>query len=162
MGASGWSYFVPYQPDINKALQELRQKVFQEGDYFKPAEWAKQLYERQIIGEEELNDTLEELALIPEPRTIEELIEQRAEEGSHSIIDINRVSSVPEICTIAPLPQEEYIRLFSTDKPTRKMIEEKEEEMYSNLNMPSWSGFYMTIYANNLPVEIFFIGFSGD
>jgi hypothetical protein len=35
MGASGWEYFVPYQQDINKALQELRQKAFDEGDYVK-------------------------------------------------------------------------------------------------------------------------------
>jgi hypothetical protein len=60
MGASGWSYFVPYQPDINKALQELRQKVFQEGDYFKPAEWQKRLYEHKIISEQELNNALDE------------------------------------------------------------------------------------------------------
>jgi hypothetical protein len=35
MGASGWSYKVPFQSDINKALQELRQKVFEAGDYYK-------------------------------------------------------------------------------------------------------------------------------
>src|SRR4051794_13947168 len=28
MGASGWSYYVPYQGDVNKALQDLRQQVF--------------------------------------------------------------------------------------------------------------------------------------
>lgn len=33
MGASFWSYFVPYQADLGAALQALREKVFAEGDY---------------------------------------------------------------------------------------------------------------------------------
>jgi hypothetical protein len=33
MGASGWSYFVPYEADISVALQRLREDVFARGDY---------------------------------------------------------------------------------------------------------------------------------
>src|SRR5437016_10769645 len=33
MGASGWSYFVPYEADISAALQRLREDVFARGDY---------------------------------------------------------------------------------------------------------------------------------
>ena len=33
MGASGWSYFVPYDADISAALQRLREEVFARGDY---------------------------------------------------------------------------------------------------------------------------------
>jgi hypothetical protein len=33
MGSSGWSYFTPYQEDIAQALQELRQRVFEAGEY---------------------------------------------------------------------------------------------------------------------------------
>jgi len=36
MGASGWRYFTPYQPDINAALQALRQRVFEGGAYGDP------------------------------------------------------------------------------------------------------------------------------
>jgi hypothetical protein len=161
MGASGWSYFVPYQPDINKALQELRQKVFQEGDYFKPAEWQKRLYEHKIISEQELNNALDELALVPEPQTIEELIEQRGEEGTHSIIDIDRVSSLPDFGAAVPLPLEEYIEIFGTDKPTREMIEEKVEDIEEYTDMPM-VGVYIIVYNTNSPAEIYFSGFSGD
>ncbi len=35
MGASGWSYFAPYQEDINAALQQFRRQVFESGKYFK-------------------------------------------------------------------------------------------------------------------------------
>jgi hypothetical protein len=38
MGAEPWYYFVPYQPDINRALLELRQREFEAGRY-NPAQW---------------------------------------------------------------------------------------------------------------------------
>lgn len=33
MGATGWSYFVPYEADIPAALQRLREDVFRRGDF---------------------------------------------------------------------------------------------------------------------------------
>src|SRR5204863_9878348 len=33
MGATGWSYFVPYEADISAALKRLRDNVFERGDY---------------------------------------------------------------------------------------------------------------------------------
>src|ERR1039458_1652383 len=33
MGATGWSYFVPYEADVSAALQRLREDVFARGDY---------------------------------------------------------------------------------------------------------------------------------
>ena len=33
MGATGWSYFVPYEADISAALQRLREDVFARGEY---------------------------------------------------------------------------------------------------------------------------------
>ncbi len=35
MGSSGWSYYTPYKEDIAEALQDLRQRVFEEGEYQK-------------------------------------------------------------------------------------------------------------------------------
>lgn len=33
MGATGWKYIVPYEPDISVALSRLRKRVFAQGDY---------------------------------------------------------------------------------------------------------------------------------
>lgn len=33
MGASGWSYFVPFETNISTALQRLREGIFSRGDY---------------------------------------------------------------------------------------------------------------------------------
>jgi hypothetical protein len=105
--------------------------------------------------------SVDELALVPEPQTIEELIEQRGEEGTHSIIDIDRVSSLPDFGAAVPLPLEEYIEIFGTDKPTREMIEEKVEDIEEYTDMPM-VGVYIIVYNTNSPAEIYFSGFSGD
>lgn len=36
MGASGWDYIVPYQADLQAALDDLRRQVFSSGDYISP------------------------------------------------------------------------------------------------------------------------------
>jgi hypothetical protein len=33
MGATGWSYFVPYEADVSVVLPRLREDVFARGDY---------------------------------------------------------------------------------------------------------------------------------
>ena len=160
MGASGWSYLVLYQPDINKALQELRRKVFEDGDYYKPIEWYKLLYARGILNEKGLNDRLRKLESEPQPKTIQELIQLRGHEGTHSIIDIEGVSSVPGFKIISPLTPLEFTDIFGTDGPTHEMIKQKAEEL--QVLRDQWQGIYVVVYKNGLPDEIFFTGFSGD
>ncbi len=36
MGATGWQYFVPYQPDMSRVLDDLRRDVLARGDYEEP------------------------------------------------------------------------------------------------------------------------------
>ena len=43
MGASGWNYFVAYQPDPQAALDDLRRQVFEAGDYWLPEPEASSL-----------------------------------------------------------------------------------------------------------------------
>ena len=37
MGASGWSYFVPFEPDPTAALTKLKAKVRKSGEYYRGA-----------------------------------------------------------------------------------------------------------------------------
>lgn len=160
MGASAWSYVVPFRPDVDRALQELRQKVFEEGDYYKPAKWYRELYARGIIDERRLNDKLKELESEPEPKTIEELIRLRDHQGTHTIIDIDKVLSVPEFRCISPLTPQELIEILGTDKPTYEMVKLKMVELQGLRDR--WQGIYVVIYKNELPDMILFAGFSGD
>ena len=175
MGASVWSYFVPYQSDISKALQELRKTVFSQRKYFRrPAFWKDMTFAEFLppvpdLTEEEKQEYLidfKKLQSLPEPTSIETLIEWNAEDGTHSIIDISEISESPDFGTAAPLSSIELQNFFGTDKPSRKMIENQEaalsEYLHQKMGRGRWEGTYIIVYKEQLPDEIYFTGFSGD
>lgn len=81
MGASGWQYFVPYDRDIAAALHRLRAEVFAARNYFKGSS-------RRAA----------------KAKTIAEAIALAAEDGTHSILDVNRVRDTP-----APQPMLQWM-----------------------------------------------------
>jgi len=89
MGASGWSYFVPYQNDVYQALRELREIVFERGAFYKPAEYYGKILESEV-GENmspdlrrRLKAEVEKMRTLPKPNSIDELIELNGESGTH-------------------------------------------------------------------------------
>jgi len=181
MGSSGWSYFTPYQEDIAQALQELRQRVFEAGDYqqywlynevpdevfeeldeLEPQEWrqpGQQLLEAFAHVLERKHISAE---LPPVPQTINEVLERNGLDGTHSILDIDHIASQPEARAASPLPHETLLNLFGIERPTRAMIEEgvAANSVYGEL--PTWQAVYIIVYQDDSPSEIFFSGFSGD
>jgi hypothetical protein len=182
MGAGSWSYYVPYHADVNKALQDLRQKTFEEGDYYthwkflKGAEAKFPGFIKQVTAtltpEEraEFDRSLEK----PEepPQTIEELFEMNGEEGTHSIIDIEGAYLEPlaegeegEYGVVYPLPAEDLLEIFETARPTREMIENIEQAdggLIADYVLGSQTGIYVTFYKDDRPDGYFFSGYSGD
>ena len=112
MGSSDWSYFVPYQDDIQAALDKIRHQVFQDGNYYlAPAYW-KEIDDEEEYAEKMARDHPEEnmydeikegtrnelktlRAIGDKPSTIEELFIWNAEDGTHSILDVSRVTDDP-------------------------------------------------------------------
>jgi hypothetical protein len=184
MGATGWSYFVPYQQDINAALEELKDKVFKQGQYEHPFDFERNEIEGQLdylasvygsLPEEiqEHTDQFLELARAAAkqqrpkrtPKSIEQLLGQCGTEGTHSILDIERISSTPGFGAIAPFPHEKLLELFGTEQPTRDMVEKWSARIDSPDAEPSyerWEGIYISVYKDGKPVEIYFEGCSGD
>ncbi len=161
MGASGWKYFVPYQPDLNKALHDLHQKVFEANAYHFPLEVHFTVEEYQSMSEEALTAKIEELRKAQRrPQSIDELLRMNGETGTHSIIDIESVSDTPDFGKVAPLSQQQLLRLFNTDSPTHTMIEARVDDLYTLRRR--WQGTYIIVYKDHQPDEIFFIGYSGD
>ncbi len=132
MGGEPYSYTVPYEPDIQTVLDKLRQSVFKSGD-FNGAEL--------------------------KPTSPEEALEMATEEGTRSILDITRVSEVPDFCCAAPLTSEELDYYFGTDKPTKEMVRTSDE---------FWDGIgrgtarYVILHDEAGPKEVFFAGYSFD
>lgn len=178
MGASGWSYFVPYQPDISQALQDLREKVFEEGDYFSVGDLFDMVQEdlkselefykqdNPEIYDEMLKNVqpLLEIDATQPPKTIEEVLLRNQPDGTHSILDVDRITMQPDFMSVSPLPKKIILELFGTDKPTREMVETLERSDPGRIcgSCERWQGIYLIIYQNGKATEIFFSGISGD
>ena len=100
LGAEPYKYTVPYEPDIQAALDKLRRRVF-ESKEFNGAEF--------------------------DPPTPEAALELTDADGTRSILDISRVSDQPDFCCAAPLSSEALERYFDTQKPTKTMLNEADE-----------------------------------
>lgn len=179
MGASGWAYFAPYQPDVEQALQELRQNAFLKGKYYRVGTRTELIadlentLERPTLDPDpdihaylqtEYRTRLKRLKSLPEPTTVEEKIEElivvNDDSGTHSIIDIRGISSTPKFGIAAPLPRSELVELFGSDQPTRSMVEGLQDRLMSLRSR--WIGTYIIVFKDGVPDEIYFTGFSGD
>jgi hypothetical protein len=150
MGASGWDYCVPYQADLNVALKELQTNVLASGDYLWPYE--------------DFDDDDEEPR--PRPTTLEQLFGLRDEEvmeteGTHSILDMDRVIAVgesPDDRDIFPLTDQEAESEIGTKVLTRAHV-----EALNDLTPASWIGCCAVLHDDQgQPAELFFWGCSGD
>jgi hypothetical protein len=169
MGASGWHYFVPFDADVNRALQQLREDVFRSGKYHSPSK--------------------------KRPASIEALVRMCAEDGTHSILDVTRVVSTPlppslnewldefrnggrhpsaeELSAytlacvevfgaVGPVPQDWIVERFSSARPQRSDFED--EGMYEFFELcPRGTGVWTAVYDDaGAPSELLFVGKTGD
>ncbi|HST52229.1 MAG TPA: hypothetical protein VLJ61_09480 [Pyrinomonadaceae bacterium] len=147
MGGHAWFYFVEYEPDINAALQKLREREFRAGRY-NPAVWFPSF-----------PVTPESPAPGAKHGSIEEALEDSDADGTRSILDMERVGDVPDYGVVAPLPADELMELFGTDKPTPDEIESS-DELFDLLERGQ--GVYIVAYDGGQPSQIFFAGYSFD
>jgi hypothetical protein len=164
MGASAWRYIVAFQPNIQAALDALRQEEF--------AAW-KQAHPRKRY------------------RSIDALLKDVGADGTSSILDVNQISATPlpatkhnfshynfhnpqdmahfvaamneHIGKVFPLSSEDYLALFGTIRPTRHTIEQAASSLHTLYErIERDSGIYVVLYEDDVPTEIYFMGISGD
>jgi hypothetical protein len=147
MGASPYFYFVKYQADREKALQELRQQEFQAGRY-NPAVSFPDFPIRPSS---------------PSPgaqhESIEDALEDSDADGTRSILDLDHFSDEPEFCAVTPLSQDVLKELYGTTQPTRAMIEKNMDFLD---DIERGHGVSIVAYKNGQPDEFFFAGYSFD
>lgn len=132
MGAEPWSNYTPYEPNVQAALEKLRERVFAAGE-FRGSEL--------------------------QPATIEEAFENMDADGTASILDITQVGDAPDFCTVCPLGDDQLRTLFGTTQPTHEMIESN-MDFYEEIDRGQ--GIYITVYKDGKPSEYFFAGYSFD
>jgi hypothetical protein len=147
MGGHPWFYFVDYQPDINTALQDLRQREFKAGRY-NPVMWFPPF-------------PVEANSPAPGAKhaTIEQAMEDADADGTRSILDMERVSDTPDYSAVAPFPERAVVELFGTNRPTREMIDAN-YDIFETLERGQ--GIYLIAYRDGEPSDIFFAGYSYD
>jgi hypothetical protein len=94
------------------------------------------------------------------PGSIGELLERAGESGTHSILDIERVSEQRGFGTAAPLPADSLRPAFGTDVPTHEDVERSWMDVAERLGR--WEACYVVVYRDGEPHEYAFIGCSGD
>jgi hypothetical protein len=148
MGASGWSYFVPYQPDLQAALNALRAQVLADGDYWWAAKYefgksAKEYDDRPTSEDQLWGD------------------EAVQEEGTHSILDMRRMlrdGEEPDYGTVQVVTAAEALDRAGTETLTREHV-----QAIDDLARRRWFGRCAVLHdSDGKPDEIYFWGFSGD
>lgn len=172
MGASGWQYKVPFDPDVDAALRRLREEVFAAGTYAKPLEGldgfpaellAQDLVEMaEMTGEEIDPASIERLVAGDDPISIDEALMWSAESGTHSILDmVVGIRDEPDFGVITRLSPEACAEHFGTEHPTESAVEAALGELDA-LVTERWQGLYVIAYTDDQPSSIFFVGTSGD
>jgi hypothetical protein len=133
MGAEPYSYLVDYEEDVQSALNKLRRKVFESGEF----------------ATADLN-----------PGTPEEALEMADEDGTASILDIMTVSDEPELCTASPFSKQELEEVYGTDQPTVAMLEDNFDDLWEEIERGMAR--YVIAYEEAKPSKIFFAGYSFD
>jgi hypothetical protein len=132
VGAEPYQYTVPFEPDVQAALEKLRRRVF-ESKEFNGAEL--------------------------DPPTPEAAFGLAGADGTRSILDIGRISDRPDFCCAAPLSPEELERYFGTPKPTEAMVRGA-DDFWEDLERGMAR--YVILYEGDEPSGIYFAGYSFD
>ncbi|AAF10628.1 hypothetical protein [Deinococcus radiodurans] len=86
MGSSPWWYVVDYQPDLQQALDALREREFQAGRYFPALDFPPFPVTPQ-------SPAPQSLASGPQHGSIEEAVEAAEDTGTRSILDFEALAS---------------------------------------------------------------------
>lgn len=164
MGASGWSHRVPYQEDVQAALDALRADVFARGEFEK-------MWEQFPDMRGDLADEVESYGADPAsvarlragdpPTSIDEALEWSTTEGTHSILDTPTVSDTQGFGHLNPVDPELLRDMFGTDRPDAEELWARRDELDESIE-GRWEGLCAIGYTDGAPSTIVFVGVSGD
>lgn len=170
MGGSSWFYECAYEDDPQAALDALRLRTFESGDFERSWDFARGLLVMDVeeIGEASgqpmAPDSLERLRSGAQPTSIDEALSWAMESGTHSILDVDEVVDVVgdgDLGTVMPLSAERYPELFATVTPTPEQVRAVGHEL-ADESPQRWTGVVVTAFTDGAPSHLFFAGSSGD
>lgn len=176
MGATVWMYFTDYDEDPDRALHRLRGEVFAEGRYRLPWEFPDifssvrhlpNLRLRMRLGMWVMESLFTTIELVRwafwgfrRPASIEQAVGWAAEDGTHSILDIERTGMYRATGVAIPLSEPRLREAFGTLRPTRDAVEEAVGEV--SCSLARWEAVYFPVYEGDATRHLAWIGVSGD
>jgi len=148
MGAHPYSYLVPYQHDFQQALDELREREFEQGRY-NPV----MMYPPELVDERTPRGPGRQ------HETIDEALEAAEEDGTRSILDIQFVGDEAEFGVARRVTEEELQEYFGTTTPNRSQVLDNTPTE----DIERGQAVCVPVYDDDgLPAAIYFFGYSCD
>ena len=146
--AHPWLYFVPHQADVTAALQQLRQQEFRAGRWF-----------------DGTTGPFPNFAADQPPKadSADDALEMMFEVGTRSILDMVGVSQRRRVAYVAPVADQQLLRVFGTTQPTHEQVEQQGGLVSGGGlfdRFPTGCGMYFTVYRDGAPAELCFFGYS--
>jgi len=146
MGGHPWWYLVPYEEDVARSLEALRQREFKAGRY-NPAE-SFPLFPVDLRHAPGCKHP-----------SIDAARDAADADGTRSVLDVSRIGAKPDFDAVARLDDDELMEFFGTTRPTATDVEDS-DELFDQIERGQ--GVYVVVYENDEPSQIFFAGYSYD
>ena len=150
MGGHFWSYHVPYQENLNRALQALREVEFKAERFWQPSEVPPGFFGR-LFGRSPSKPQ--------RPASIREALKISDATGTRSILDMERISDTPDYGAVCRLGSDQLQELFGTDQPTKEAVERSDDLIES---LERGQGICIVTYRAGKADGICFVGYSYD
>ncbi len=147
MGAHPYWYTVKYRPEIDAALEDLRQREFLAGRY------------NPVIPFINFPITPASPAPGAGHSTISDAFEDADADGTRSILDIVGIGDEPDFGVACPLAPEVLQSLYGTTRPTLAAVEGNMDFLE---DVERGQAVYIVCYTDGAPTELLFAGYSYD
>ena len=94
------------------------------------------------------------------PRSLDELLEEAGEDGTHSVLDIGRITKRRGYASAAPLPPRQLRAAFGSSTPTKAELQAGDWSFTEGIER--WQAVFFVVYESGRPAEYCFVGCSGD
>lgn len=147
MGAHPYWYAVKYRPDVQAALEDLRQREFRAGRY------------NPVLPFIDFPITARSPAPGARHRTIDDALAASDADGTRSILDISTVGDEPDFGVACPLAPEVLESLYGTAEPALAAVEANMDFLE---DVERGHAVYVVCYTDGNPTELLFAGYSFD
>jgi hypothetical protein len=178
MGASGWTYEVAWQPDLQAALTSLCDEAFANGDYLKEWEDDDWDFDDDVFAEiadlldyegsmESVNGLIESIASIKaggDPTTFEAASFLVGYSGFHSILDCPVLWPTPRVGAVSVLDPIRTAKWFGSPTPASEAVRSGIDEASSDPDFGERGAGQVVVglSPDGVPDRLFFFGYSGD